>query len=73
MLMPSRPGRGIGPVRRWWFRQPMPYKFTEGRRHKLSTAKYRVTNWGTAASLGVGVVQNDPILGDNRRAEIAGP
>jgi hypothetical protein len=51
----------------------MPYKFTEGRRHKLSTAKYRVTNWGTAESLGVGVVQNDPILGDNRRAEIAGP
>jgi transposase len=23
----------------------MPYKFTEGRRHKFSKAKYRVTNW----------------------------
>ena len=23
----------------------MPYKFTEGRRHKVSKARYRVTNW----------------------------
>src|SRR5271154_3077849 len=23
----------------------MPYKFTEGRRHKFSKARYRVTNW----------------------------
>jgi hypothetical protein len=23
----------------------MPYKFTEGRRHKFSDARYRVTNW----------------------------
>jgi hypothetical protein len=23
----------------------MPYKFTEGRRHKIPKAKYRVTNW----------------------------
>ena len=23
----------------------MPYKFNESRRHKIPTAKYRVTNW----------------------------
>jgi hypothetical protein len=23
----------------------MPYKFTEGRRHKFAKAKYRLTNW----------------------------
>jgi hypothetical protein len=23
----------------------MPYKFTEGRRHKFSKARYRLTNW----------------------------
>ena len=23
----------------------MPYKFNEGRRHKFSKARYRVTNW----------------------------
>ena len=26
-------------------REPMPYKFNEPRRHKIPTAKYRVTNW----------------------------
>jgi Transposase DDE domain len=25
--------------------EPMPYKFNEPRRHKIPTAKYRVTNW----------------------------
>ena len=25
--------------------EPMPYKFNESRRHKIPTAKYRVTNW----------------------------
>src|SRR5262249_28519997 len=25
--------------------EPMPYKFNELRRHKIPTAKYRVTNW----------------------------
>ena len=25
--------------------EPMPYKFTDDRRHKFSKAKYRVTNW----------------------------
>src|SRR5271170_4430620 len=25
--------------------EPMPYKFNEGRRHKIPKARYRVTNW----------------------------
>src|SRR5271167_3582406 len=30
---------------RSWFWKPMPYTFNESRRHKIPTAKYRVTNW----------------------------
>jgi hypothetical protein len=25
--------------------EPMPYKFNAPRRHKIPTARYRVTNW----------------------------
>ena len=32
-------------VSRWWLWKLMPYKFTEGRRHKFPRARYRVTNW----------------------------
>src|ERR1700691_5423772 len=33
------------PIPRCWSWKLMPYKFTEGRRHKFSKARYRVTNW----------------------------
>src|SRR6202021_137893 len=40
------PGRRIDSVvRRFWAVEPMPYKFNEGRRHKIPKARYRVTNW----------------------------
>ncbi len=34
----------------------MPYKFNEPRRHKIPTAKYRVTNWPTMTQLWCGGV-----------------
>ena len=40
----SQDGSGVSwrDAQRW---ESMPHKFNESRRHKIPTARYRVTNW----------------------------